>query len=380
MTTRAGRLLANLSVGVIGLAVAFLIGEGIVRLLYGKEAAPFPRYHTGYQYGRYTIRGVRPNMEYWQTSVDGSWRFVTNSRGIRDTREFDYRKPPNTLRVLSLGDSHTQGFEVRQEFTFSAVLERFLRHKGKRAEVINAGISGFSTAEQLVLLENEGIRYDPDVVIVGFSANDFEDNLKAGLFGLDGQGRLTEEKFEHVPGVRIQNVIYSVPFVRWLSENSYFYALLFNNVWKYFKERLSDSALKQAATRDTSSPALGGSFEYAVPTSTNLPRYLVGLAAALLERMHFFCVERGVRFMVVDIPTRAGDFGYRSSLPAALRDRLNVAGVERIASGAFLENFDGISEIHVPHGQGHMSELTHALIAIESGRRILSPRTIAKRK
>ena len=36
-------------------------------------------------------------------------------------------KPDGGFRVLSLGDSHTVGFEVRQEHTFSEVLERFLR-------------------------------------------------------------------------------------------------------------------------------------------------------------------------------------------------------------------------------------------------------------
>jgi lysophospholipase L1-like esterase len=146
--------------------------------------------------------------------VDGAWKFVTNSRDFADTREFTYAKPPNTLRVLSLGDSHTQGYEVHQDLTFSAVLERYLKYRKINAEAINTGVSGFSTAEELVLLENEGVKYSPDVVILGFFANDFEDNLKAGLFGLDAQNRLVEKKYEHVPGVAIQNFIYAIPGVR----------------------------------------------------------------------------------------------------------------------------------------------------------------------
>ena len=67
-----------------------------------------------------------------------------------------------------MGVSNTQGFEVRQEHTFSAVSERYLRREGTSAEVINAGVSGFSTAEALVLLENEGINDKPDVVVLGF--------------------------------------------------------------------------------------------------------------------------------------------------------------------------------------------------------------------
>src|SRR5204863_7405009 len=128
-----------------------------------------------------------------------------------------------TLRVLALGDSHTQGYEARQDATFSAVLERYLRRHGVRAEVLNTGVSGFSTAEELAFLENEGYRYQPDVVVLAFYANDFEDNLKADLFALD-KGDLVEHKHAHVPGVAIQNAIYSLPGARWLSENSYFYS------------------------------------------------------------------------------------------------------------------------------------------------------------
>ena len=54
--------------------------------------------------------------------------------------------------------------------------------------------------------KNEGFKYHPDVVVLGFFANDFEDNLKAGLFELDDQSRLVELKHEHIPGVRIQNL------------------------------------------------------------------------------------------------------------------------------------------------------------------------------
>lgn len=83
--------------------------------------------------------GIRPNSQFWHTSVDGSWKFITNALGFRNTTEVDFVKPPKLVRILSLGDSHTNGYEVRQEATFSAVLERHLRHNGVNAEVINAG-------------------------------------------------------------------------------------------------------------------------------------------------------------------------------------------------------------------------------------------------
>ena len=126
--------------------IAFLGGETVVRLLFKDEISLMPRYHADAQYGEFTLRKIRPNSDFWHTSVDGSWQFVTNSQGFRNYADVQYEKPPCTMRVLSIGDSHTQGYEVRQEHTFSAVIERYLRREGYQAEVIKAGVSGFSIA------------------------------------------------------------------------------------------------------------------------------------------------------------------------------------------------------------------------------------------
>lgn len=368
LSAPAKTLLINTVLAVFALGTAFVFCEFVVRLLYRDETTLFPRYHTDYRYGRYVIRGIRPNSDYWMTSVDGSWNFVTNNKGFRNTRDFSYAKPTNTVRVLSIGDSHTQGYEVRQLSTFSAVLERVLNLSSLSAEVINAGVSGFSTAEAMVFLENEGIKYSPDVVVLGFFANDFEDNLKAGLFEIDKQDQLTEQKYEHLPGIRVQNAIYSIPFMRWLSENSYFYSLLFNRVWDFFKARLAESKARQGA----SPIATDGGREYAVPSSATFSPYQVALAAALIERMHKFCTDREIRFILVDIPFSRGHYRYASSLSPELLKRLEAARVEYVSSVPLLQAFSGVAELHAPHGHHHISELTHALIGAEIGRRLVA--------
>jgi len=372
------RFLTNLAVLLVTLVVAFGIGESVVRLLFKDSMILFPRYHTDYQYGNYVIRGTRPNSAFWHTSVDGSWKFVTNSRGFRNAKEFDYERAPGVPRVLTLGDSHTQGHEVRQNFTYSAVLERSLAIESGHAEVINTGVSGFSTAEELVLLENEGVKYNPDAVVVGFFANDFEDNLKAGLFDLDAENHLVERSFEHIPGVRVQNFIYSLPFVRWLGENSYFYSLLFNGVWEFFKNRLASSALAEAATTTAERVPLAAQSEFAIPTASSYSPYQIALAATLLERMHEICTQRGIRFIVVDIPV-LGDkpFTYLSSVPPELAHRLAADDIEYIASDVFLREFAGTAEVHVEHGYRHISEFTHTLIGVELGRRLTASPTVS---
>jgi hypothetical protein len=371
-------VLQNIALMIFALAFAFAIGEIAVRLLYKNQTVLFPRYQTDYQYGRYTIRGNRPNAEFWHTSIDGSWQFVINSQGFRNTKEFTYQKSANIFRVISLGDSETQGHEVRQDLTFSAALERFLNQHKSSVEVINTGVSGFGTAEELVLLENEGFKYNPDVVVLGFYANDFDDNVRSGLFGLDSQNHLLEKKYEYIPGVHIQNFMYHIPLVNWLGENSYFYSLFFNSIWQYFKLQSSRQAVKQATANDKVPTSETSEFEFAVSVVPTHSDYEIDLASALMERMQRFCTDRGIHFIVVDIPTKPSPYHFASSMPPALRARLDMAHIEYITSESMFNKFNGVAEMHVAHGYHHISEFAHTLIGEELGRRILSSSATAK--
>ena len=344
-------MIKNLLVLAVSTLVALAAGEVAVRALLKDQTVMFPRHHTDYRYGQYALRGIRANAEFRHSSVDGSWTFVTNSRGFRDRRDFDYAKPAGTLRVLSLGDSHTQGYEVRQEATFSAVLERALARGGLRAEVLNAGVSGYSTAEALAFLENEGHKFRPDVVVLGFYANDFEDNLKAGLFALD-QGRLVERKFEHLPGVKLQKAIYAIPGVQWLGENSYLYSVAFNGVWVYFKRARLAGGWRGRVRR-------GGN---CAPGGAGGARHGPDRAHARLLRAPRDPPDRGRH------PAPRA-FSWHTRIAAA---RAGCRGSSRWGSVELLAEYNGVAEPHVAHGHHHISEFTHALIGAELGRRIAS--------
>jgi lysophospholipase L1-like esterase len=356
------KTLANVGVMAMGLVLALVLGEVLVRAVFADSNVLFPRYHTDYRYGKYTLRGVRPSAVFRHTSVDGQWTFVTNSRGFRNAREVAYEKPAGTLRLLSVGDSHTQGYEVRQAYTYTAVAERTLAARlgapPGGVEAINAGVSGWSTAEALAFVENEGVRYQPDAVVLGFYGNDFEDNLKAGLFALGPDGQLVEKKHEHIPGVKIQNALYRMAPVRWLSENSYFYSLFFNAVWEHFKA-LAAKAARQAAPT-----------EYAVASRDGPSRHELALAEALILRLDAFCKARGIRLIVADIPRRPGPQRFAASIPPEMAARLHAAGVELVGSAPLLAAYDGVAEMHVPNGHQHISEFTHTLIGVEIARRV----------
>ncbi len=90
-----------------------------------------------------------------------------------------YRKTPGKTRLLMLGDSVAFGFRVRDFETFSYLLE----HRSDRFEVVNLGVEGYGTDQELLLLESEGLRYHPDVVILNVCiANDPLDNFLPGFW------------------------------------------------------------------------------------------------------------------------------------------------------------------------------------------------------
>ncbi len=349
MAKKMALALAALAASALVLA---LLGEVIVRATYGRDMVMFPRYHTAARYGEFVLRTIRPHSTFHHTSRDGTWEFVTNGRGFRDTREFSYEKRPGAVRVLALGDSHTQGYEARQDHVYSAVLERWLRHRGVDAEVLNTGVSGFGTAEELLFLENEGYRYHPDYVVLALYANDYMDNVKSGLFGLDASGALKLLKKEHVPGVKAQDLIYSVPGVRWLGEHSYLYSLVFNGVWTFFKTRLAHER----------------ALEYAVAETGDVGEYETRLMGALLDRTYRFCKAQGIRLIIVDVPALEEGRPFGSSIVPALEQRVRQDSDFYLASGATLADLAGAVEIHVPHGHRHISEFTHVAIGTALGR------------
>jgi hypothetical protein len=97
-----------------------------------------------------------------------------NSRGLRDP-ERPLAKPPGTWRMVVLGDSYMFGQGVPEESTCVRHLERLLvRPGGPRVEVINTARTGYNTVNERAALDTLGLRFQPDLVLVGYLPNDPE--------------------------------------------------------------------------------------------------------------------------------------------------------------------------------------------------------------
>lgn len=102
--------------------------------------------------------------------------YQLNSKGFRD-RDFFYEKGNNTFRILVLGDSIAFGQGIKNvEDTFPKLLEKRLNQNKSSItyEVINTGRQGFNTKSELEFLKEEGIKYDPDLIILTYLFNDAE--------------------------------------------------------------------------------------------------------------------------------------------------------------------------------------------------------------
>ena len=99
---------------------------------------------------------------------------VTNSQGLRD-REYSIAKPAHTFRVAVLGDSFTMPAGVRIEDSFHSRIEDELNasRKERHWEFLNFGVSAYQLTQYLAVLKEKAIRYDPDLILIGFcSLND----------------------------------------------------------------------------------------------------------------------------------------------------------------------------------------------------------------
>lgn len=112
---------------------------------------------------------LKPNMVNVQMNEDKI--INSNSKGIRGTTEYQYGKAKKK-RILILGDSFTFGEEVNDNETYSYYLQEMLPF----TEVINFGVHGYGHDQMLIYFMEEGIKYKPDIVVLGFVDLDMERN------------------------------------------------------------------------------------------------------------------------------------------------------------------------------------------------------------
>lgn len=170
-------LVLGFAVGEIGLRVANI--QGLKKLPEPGHAVFSPSFFT--QSDPDLGWSNRPGAKGWW-QYEGESYIEINSDGLRD-KEYAIAKPKNTFRIAVLGDSFTLASQVAGESNYTSVLEKTLgkcqQFEGKNIEVLNFGVDGYGTAQQLITLREKVGKYNPDLVIVSFFVgNDVIDNSR----------------------------------------------------------------------------------------------------------------------------------------------------------------------------------------------------------
>lgn len=139
-----------------------------------------------------------PNQDgHWVVWFHRPYHVQTNSVGLRNVEE----PSPSAFRILALGDSQTFGPYLANEDTWPAWAENALRTRlGSPGglQVLNAGIAGYTIADELAYLKEKGVAFRPDLVVLAVFENDLTD-LK--LEGKEQFRRKPPPKKKFAPGL-----------------------------------------------------------------------------------------------------------------------------------------------------------------------------------
>jgi len=122
-----------------------------------------------------TGRRLRPNTTAVIENHSVSGRAVevrTNSLGYRNPELSD----KTGKRFLFLGDSITFADYLPEEESFVRRVEAIARARGLEWETVNAGVGSISLKTYLAILLETGLTTQPDVVVLGWYLNDFQDS------------------------------------------------------------------------------------------------------------------------------------------------------------------------------------------------------------
>ncbi len=292
-----------------------------------------------------------------------------NSTGFRG-EDHPRTKAQGEVRIAMLGDSMVAAVEIDEEQTTVKRLEGMLSGKSgqRNVRVMNFGVAGSSTAQELVLYRELVHEFSPDVVVlIYFMGNDFSDNSRRLssnpriYFELDEDGDLVP-----LPFSATRNRLSS-----WLNRHSRFY------VWQKSalkRWRLRNSGRSGSRIHDTGADA-------ELAAAWDLNERLVG-------QLRDHVVADGARFVLVLCP--AGRQVYDDMWAKALREAGSAAArydrgqpvlrLTGFANRAGIEVIDltpalrkaatdpgpaAAERLFLAGGEGHLSSTGHAIVAAE---------------
>jgi lysophospholipase L1-like esterase len=332
-------ILINLSLILISTLFALFLSEIALRVVGIKPMYVSPERDRFWKYDSVLGWVHQPGQEGVFETPQFRSLVRINEKGLRD-RSHSYSRQNSNQRILVLGDSFAWGYGVEEPDRFSQQLE-----KSMHVEVINAGVSGYSTDQELLWYKNEGIKYDTDLVILQLAGNDVGDNTQELVSNV-----YYKPKFALENG---QLVLTNNPVPKTSPRGRFVYSLSQHSSLAYFLvQRYFDlSALyrkSNAHAEQANSPAKNISSE----------KQDFKLTIALLDEIRKIAESRKAKFMIV-----ATDRWWNSTSGGTYKDFINT-----LRDNGFLvldvESMPGFDseEMLIPN-DGHWSQAGHKFVA-----------------
>jgi hypothetical protein len=342
-----------------------LLAEAFIRIA---DPQPLmPRYVTGTTWG---VRGNIPNARYWHHTPEVDVEYRINGQGMRSDREFTLVKPPETCRIELYGDSFFFGFEVDLENSFAGQLESRLKASGIPVEVLNLSVSGFGTAEMLRTYEGFGSRFDPDVVIFSWDFLNDRDNVRSGLYRVDGTG-LHRANTEYLPGVKIQDFLIRYRIYRLLADHSHLFSFIRERLVDHLRRELWLAMTGDLAAASTSRDSQGERTDATVDdTFTQAP---LELSERLLQHAQEVIAADGHDFFLVEIPRQLSRTQFQSTVDMfspAVRSQLKVVSTLNALTKAARPDL----KLFYERGNGHLTPAGYRVLVDETVRALTASR------
>jgi hypothetical protein len=293
--------------------------------------------------------------------TDREFRLSTNHQGFRFPRDFT-RAKQRPYRLAVVGDSQVFGFIVGDDEHLAALLDRDMAE----VETYPFGVPGYGPTQEMLLLEDTVLAYDPDVIVtVLFLHNDLNDETENIAYGFLAKPFLARRDGAwSVGNVPVPLPLtpppptarrFFTPDATWFGVNAAYRLAVYRSVTTpRLAEALVDVGLGSLASV-TVRPTVNGQPDAGfrridgtepacnVVDQCPLPHWLDGLPAtvAAYTRMAETCRQRGIRFVALVAPAPLELTWRKLGMTQAAVRALRAAGIDTLSlEDAFMRFLD----------------------------------------
>ncbi|MFH0854071.1 MAG: SGNH/GDSL hydrolase family protein [bacterium] len=177
-------MIKNFLIKILLILVSLIAGMAIIEIWLRVSSPKISKNHKPLyladEYGN-TIHQKNLNDLFYSTEKKSEVKLKTNKEGFIGN-DYPLEKGTSTFRIAVLGDSFAEAIQIDTDKNFVSLLENQLnefdyeKFNNKKIEAMNFGIGGQGTFEELKIYKYYVQKYNPDLVLLVFFPNDFENN------------------------------------------------------------------------------------------------------------------------------------------------------------------------------------------------------------